>query len=1050
MTSTAPVSLIEKFKSSTMEEYLLYAAELREFLQDPDLNRLLALPPLPFGVSHPFLTSLCGAGHWGTEEEGAVRFFCHLAKLHSTSVDVEKYAKPLIEIVAMSRKLDLEGSISNGDEIIRVMVETGFTPPEIAGIYNTRRWGEGRFVPLAFSIRSPDAEETRQIPVDLATAQTRAEQGISENRPAGGDALDPPPIRKESLPTTAIERYILSLPDEALPPVLDAIQGHTHILESLAAHRLTAARAWLSVRNLHSVDAGQIKALIRGSSAFDPNAVSYAKTAKEPSAAAMVVWQLSQLRPDEHRDLRDEFYQKPEIAMDVDVMKDLVTMNPKKAIALLREGLERRLYKNHPDTEPYCYHPAYTVAATLWDEESKQMFASLLKTRSDNGIVVALQQLVKCAPSDADEVFDELLAQLCFSKAAMGWSTSMLELVASKRPGRMLDGWWKLLDRGFMEESLMAARALAAGLGIKAIPGIEERLAHKEAGIRFGAVAVLSEVGGEPSVQILQEALGEERNDMIRDAIYDALNRHGTLPIVNQVVPAEAASVLAGIEAGFAKKMVKAKMPPGVWWKVSDSSGLNSLDGSPLSRKSYEYLVFEHARLKTVKSAPDTLQLIACLDKRSGADFALALLNAWLAEGQDSKHRWVLALAGTLGDSRIISTLLPWIPKWCEAARYKLAEYAAQGISLLGSNEALMVLDTLASRYRSKFRNVGAAAAAAFQSAAQARGISPDELGDLVVPSFDFNEDGQRRFDWDGGAALAELTMDLKLEWSDPDSEKSWKALPASAPEAVKAEVTELGKLLRETGKAQALRLEQALVKQRRWPVAAWQELYEKHPLLRAYATRLVWGVYDAAGSFQRAFRRYPNGILADAAGAMEELPEGDARIGLLHPLDLDDTALTAWQAHLARFKVQPPFPQLDRPVERLEPNQHNRRTLATAKGREISYGTFRSRAEKRGWVRGSVVDAGGISSYYKLFPGASVEVSVETGGMFVGMDPIDTLTLGTTRFCTEGSIQRGSYVYDEPAENDPRLLTFGQVPPVVYSETVSDLKAIIAQKGDE
>jgi hypothetical protein len=189
---------------------------------------------------------------------------------------------------------------------------------------------------------------------------------------------------------------------------------------------------------------------------------------------------------------------------------------------------------------------------------------------------------------------------------------------------------------------------------------------------------------------------------------------------------------------------------------------------------------------------------------------------------------------------------------------------------------------------------------------------------------------------------------------------------------------------------------------------------------------------------------------LADALGALEELPEAEAAIGLVHPLELDPSGLQAWQAHLSRFKVVPPFPQLERPVERCEPTHHNRRQLSTAEGQEISYATFRSRAEKRGWVRGSVVDAGGISSYYKLFPGAGVEVSLDTGDMYVGMDPMETLTLGTTRFCTAGSIQRGSYVYDEPTENDPRILTFSQVPPVVYSETVSDLKAIIARKQEQ
>ena len=49
-----------------------------------------------------------------------------------------------------------------------------------------------------------------------------------------------------------------------------------------------------------------------------------------------------------------------------------------------------------------------------------------------------------------------------------------------------------------------------------------------------------------------------------------------------------------------------------------------------------------------------------------------------------------------------------------------------------------------------------------------------------------------------------------------------------------------------------------------------------------------MWGVYDGTGSLLRTFRRYPNGLLADAAGTLEELPETDTMIGMIHPLEFD------------------------------------------------------------------------------------------------------------------------------------------------------------------
>jgi hypothetical protein len=358
-----------------------------------------------------------------------------------------------------------------------------------------------------------------------------------------------------------------------------------------------------------------------------------------------------------------------------------------------------------------------------------------------------------------------------------------------------------------------------------------------------------------------------------------------------------------------------------------------------------------------------------------------------------------------------------------------------------------MVLDTLSNRYRSKFKNVGKACAEAFNAAATARGITTDELGDMVVPDFGFDSDGIRRFEWQGGGVSAELTPDFKLIWFDPETDKSWKSLPANAPDDIKTEVKTLTKLLREAIKGQTARLEMTLVRQRRWPVAGWRELYENHPLLRSFASSLVWGVYDASGNLLRTFRRYPNGLLADAGGALEELPEADTHIGMVHPLEMDAATLEAWRAHLARFKVKQPFPQIDRPVEVMDPLHGNRRSISLTQGKKLSAGTFKSRAEKRGWVRGSVVDAGGISSYYKLYPGAGVEVVLPTQNFWVGCDPMEEIELEAACFAKSGSIERGSYIYNEPVPGDPRVLRFDQVPAVVFSETLADLKAIIATK---
>lgn len=218
-----------------------------------------------------------------------------------------------------------------------------------------------------------------------------------------------------------------------------------------------------------------------------------------------------------------------------------------------------------------------------------------------------------------------------------------------------------------------------------------------------------------------------------------------------------------------------------------------------------------------------------------------------------------------------------------------------------------------------------------------------EELGDMVVPRLGFDEEGLRTFSWDGAEIVAELGSDLKLAWSDSEGGKSWKTLPAFVPAAVKEDIKLLGKLLREAVKAQTARLEMALMLQRRWTIARWRELYEDHPLLRAFASGIVWGVHTDDGPPVRTFRRYHTGILADAGGREDELSENGAAIGMVHPLELDPDDIAAWQAHFDRLQLKPPFPQLQRPVERLDPLHANRRQISLPRDASVSAGTIRA-----------------------------------------------------------------------------------------------------------
>jgi len=162
-------------------------------------------------------------------------------------------------------------------------------------------------------------------------------------------------------------------------------------------------------------------------------------------------------------------------------------------------------------------------------------------------------------------------------------------------------------------------------------------------------------------------------------------------------------------------------------------------------------------------------------------------------------------------------TLSDPIAGWAQASRHKLAEYAAQAIALVPADESLMLLDLLANRYRSKFKNIGKACKTALEQAAAAQNISLDELADMIVPTLEFNTEYQRSLP-DTDIQLV-LQPDFKLSYLNPETDKETRSVPKTLPDSAKAEIKTLRTLIRQTIKGQTARLELDLVRQRSWQI---------------------------------------------------------------------------------------------------------------------------------------------------------------------------------------------------------------------------------------
>ena len=166
------------------------------------------------------------------------------------------------------------------------------------------------------------------------------------------------------------------------------------------------------------------------------------------------------------------------------------------------------------------------------------------------------------------------------------------------------------------------------------------------------------------------------------------------------------------------------------WLDESRLPPLRYRDGEPLGPEATRYLLYRQSRAREIQSPTSRPRpLYALIDRRTSGDFAFEVLRRFATSKADAKDRWALAIAGLLGDDRLVPILNRLIQTWAESSRGKMAEYAVQALALLGTDAALMSVDAAAICYRTRNKNIGAAAQEAFAATAERLGADGRRAG---------------------------------------------------------------------------------------------------------------------------------------------------------------------------------------------------------------------------------------------------------------------------------------------------------------------------------
>lgn len=468
------------------------------------------------------------------------------------------------------------------------------------------------------------------------------------------------------------------------------------------------------------------------------------------------------------------------------------------------------------------------------------------------------------------------------------------------------------------------------------------------------------------------------------------------------------------------------------------------VDGRRLSDEQMQVVLQAIGQGDPAKPHPLVSALREKADRGSLAALAWHLFSRWLEDGAPAREKWAMMSLGLFGNDEIALKLTPMIRAWPGESQHPRAVTGLECLRAIGTDTALMQLNGVAQKV--KFKGIKQKAMEFMEAIARDRNMSRAELEDRIVPDCGLDERGTRAFDFGPrkfffvlGPAMKPLVRDAEGKIRADLPKPAGKDDPEKAPAAL-ADWKLLKKQIREVAKVQALRLEQAMVTGRTWPVDQFATLLARHPLMTNLVRLLVWVGLDAGGKQITTFRVTEEQEYADVDDGPASL-DGVASAAIAHPLHLTDEQKSRWGELLGDYEIIPPFPQLGRETYGLEKGEADQDQITRFAGIELPAVSLVGTLDRLGWNRGIPEDGGVFHEHSKPFYGAGVTAIVQYPGVPIGyMEGWEDQTIERCFFLP------GTYMPRDYPDHKRRV-KLGKVDPVVISEVLRDLTAL-ASKG--
>ena len=144
-------------------------------------------------------------------------------------------------------------------------------------------------------------------------------------------------------------------------------------------------------------------------------------------------------------------------------------------------------------------------------------------------------------------------------------------------------------------------------------------------------------------------------------------------------------------------------------------------------------------------------------------------------------------------------------------------------------------------------------------------------------------------------------------------------------------------------------------------------------------------------------------------------------------------------------YEIIQPVEQLGRTVYLISEEEAGQKAVERFEGVILNDLSLIGKMQALGWYTGSVQDAGCFYTFYR--EDGKLGAELHFSGTYIGGQN-EEVTIEDVRFYPAGTIERGSYVYDEA--DDKKALLLEQVPPRYFSEIILQLSKVTASKKEQ